>query len=170
MSLKTNVITAAIFAAAAGISFTANAAPSQDVLLQGVITDTTCDVVANNGSATLDVGVYTAVSFVPSTQNGAVPLEVVLENCSADETGDLLILGTAASTDANIFTTSTADTVGFMIQDSTSAQVPVDGGVTINTTIAGPNTYTFSVGMATTDNPPLAGAYSAPVTVAYLVL
>ena len=72
----------------------ANAAPSADVTLEGIITNSTCDVSVNNGPATLNVGVYKASSFTPNTQQGSVALPVELTNC-ADETGALIIQGRA---------------------------------------------------------------------------
>ncbi|WP_429913910.1 fimbrial protein [Klebsiella pneumoniae] len=119
MSIKKSVIAAAVFASLSGVSMMANAAPSADVTLEGIITNTTCDVSVNNGLATLNVGVYKASSFTPNTQQGSVALPVELTNC-ADETGALIIQGQSASSDPSkqLFTAATGDTVGFMIKDA----------------------------------------------------
>ncbi|WP_155522485.1 fimbrial protein [Serratia microhaemolytica] len=168
MSFKTNVISAALFTAISSVSMVATAAPSADVLLQGIITNTTCDVTANSGLATLNVGVYKASDFTPNTQLGSVTLPITLENC-ADESGELLIQGTAAATNSQLFVADAADTVGFMIQDSNNAQMAIDGTVAFSVTSAGPNEYSFNVGMGTTDAVPAAGSYQAPITIAYIV-
>ncbi len=52
MSIKKSVIAAAVFASLSGVSMMANAAPSADVTLEGIITNSTCDVSVNNGLAT----------------------------------------------------------------------------------------------------------------------
>ncbi len=56
MSIKKSVIAVAVFASLSGVSMMANAAPSADVTLEGIITNSTCDVSVNNGLATLNVG------------------------------------------------------------------------------------------------------------------
>lgn len=170
MSIKKSIVSLAVFATLSGVSAVASAAPSADVTLEGVITNTTCDVSVNNGLATLNVGVYKAGDFTANTQQGSVALPVELTNC-ADETGALVIQGQSASSDPSkqLFTAATGNTVGFMIQDANGAQVAEGQDVALNVTSAGPNTYSFNVGMGTTDTLPAAGAYSAPVTVAYIV-
>lgn len=171
MSLKTNVISTALFAAIAGVSMTTIAAPSADVTLTGIITNTTCDVEVNGGQATLNVGVYKSGDFTANTQQGSVPLPVTLTNC-ADETGSLIVQGTTASANPGkqLFTATTGDTVGFMIKTSdNAAQVASDEDVALDVTAAGSNTYTFNVGMGSTTLAPVAGGYSAPITVAYIV-
>ncbi|ENI6758530.1 fimbrial protein [Klebsiella pneumoniae] len=167
MSIKKSVIAAAVFASLSGVSMMANAAPSADVTLEGIITNTTCDVSVNNGLATLNVGVYKASSFTPNTQQGSVALPVELTNC-ADETGALIIQGQSASSDPSkqLFTAATGDTVGFMIKD---VQVAESQNVALDVTSADTNSYSFNVGMGTTDATPAAGSYSVPVTVAYIV-
>ncbi|WP_181375153.1 MULTISPECIES: fimbrial protein [Enterobacterales] len=171
MSLKTNVISVALFATLSGMSMMANAAPSADVTLTGIITNTTCDVTVNNAQATLNVGVYKSGEFTANTQQGSVPLPVELTNCS-DETGALIIQGTTASANPSkqLFTAASDDTVGFMIKTSDNAsQVAADESVAFDVTSAGANTYAFNVGMGSTTLTPAAGAYSAPITVAYIV-
>lgn len=170
MSIK-NVISVTLFAAITGASMMANAAPSANVTLTGIITNTTCDVTVNNAQATLNVGVYKSGDFTANTQQGSVPLPVELTNC-ADESGALIIQGTTASTNPSkqLFTAATGDTVGFMIKTSDNAsQVAADEDVARDVTSAGSNSYTFNVGMGSTTLTPAAGAYSAPITVAYIV-
>lgn len=171
MSLKTNVISATLLATLSGISMMANAAPSADVTLTGIITSTTCDVTVNNAQATLNVGIYKSGEFTANTQQGSVPLPVELTNC-ADESGALVIQGTTASANPGkqLFTAATGDTVGFMFKTSDNAsQVAADESVAMDVTASGANTYAFNVGMGSTTATPAAGAYSAPITVAYIV-
>ncbi|HGK3995346.1 TPA: fimbrial protein [Klebsiella pneumoniae] len=170
MSIKKSVIAAAVFASLSGVSMMANAAPSADVTLEGIITNSTCDVSVNNGLATLNVGVYKASSFTPNTQQGSVALPVELTNC-ADETGALIIQGQSASSDPSkqLFTAATGDTVGFIIKDANDVQVAESQNVALDVTSADTNSYSFNVGMGTTDATPAAGSYSVPVTVAYIV-
>ncbi|MDA5494137.1 fimbrial protein [Yersinia intermedia] len=172
MSLKAKILVpTALFALIAGMSMAANAAPSADVTLTGIITNTTCDVEVNNGQASLNVGVYKSGNFTVNTQQGSVPLPVTLTDC-ADETGSLLIQGITASANPSkqLFTATTGDTVGFMIKTSDSAaQVAADEDIALDVTTAGPNTYTFNVGMGSTTLAPAPGGYSTPITVAYVV-
>lgn len=106
----------------------------------------------------------------PNTQQGSVALPVELTNC-ADETGALIIQGQSASSDPSkqLFTAATGDTVGFMIKDANDVQVAESQNVALDVTSADTNSYSFNVGMGTTDATPAAGSYSVPVTVAYIV-
>ncbi|WP_258922728.1 hypothetical protein [Klebsiella pneumoniae] len=105
-----------------------------------------------------------------NTQQGSVALPVELTNC-ADETGALIIQGQSASSDPSkqLFTAATGDTVGFMIKDANDVQVAESQNVALDVTSADTNSYSFNVGMGTTDATPAAGSYSVPVTVAYIV-
>lgn len=172
MSFKKNVISAALFATALGFSAVANAAPSANVTLQGIITLTTCDVTVNNGVATLDVGVFKSGQFAVNTQLGAVTLPVALTNCTADETGNLIIQGVTATANpaGTLFTALATDTVGFMIKNSVSAQIVEGTGPLVSVSaVAGGLTYNFSVGMGSTTLNPQPGSYTVPITVAYIV-
>lgn len=171
MSLKTNLTLATLLATLSGVSVVANAAPSADVTLKGIITSTTCDVTVNNAKATLNLGVFKSGDFTANTQQGSVPLPVELTNCG-NESGALVIQGVTASSNPGkqLFTAATEDTVGFMIKTSDNAsQVAADDNVALDVTSAGANTYAFNVGMGSTTLAPAAGAYSAPITVAYIV-
>ncbi|WP_145587592.1 fimbrial protein [Yersinia rochesterensis] len=172
MSFKTNLISVALFTAISGVSITANAAPAADVTLTGIITATTCDVEVNNGLAALNVGVFKSGDFTANSQKGSVPLQVKLTDCDDEEDGSLIIQGITASSNPSqqLFTAAIADTVGFMIKVSDdSAQVAANEEIPLSVTAAGPNLYTFNVGMGSTTLAPAAGAYSAPITVAYIV-
>ncbi|QQN35151.1 type 1 fimbrial protein [Rahnella aceris] len=171
MSIKHKGISATWLAILSGVSMMANAASSADVTLTGIITSTTCDVTVNNAKATLNVGVFKSGDFTANTQQGSVPLPVELTNCE-NESGALIIQGVTASANPGkqLFTAATEDTVGFMIKTSDNAsQVAVDENVALDVTSAGANAYTFNVGMGSTTLTPAAGAYSAPITVAYIV-
>ncbi|UHD27158.1 hypothetical protein [Klebsiella variicola] len=69
MSIRKSVIAAAVFASLSGVSMMANAAPSADVTLEGIITNTTCDV-SVNGLATLNVRGLQSKFFYPNTPAG----------------------------------------------------------------------------------------------------
>ncbi|WP_127959444.1 fimbrial protein [Serratia microhaemolytica] len=169
MSLKINALSVALLTTLAATSLSATAAPSDDVILTGIITNTTCDVTANNGQPSLNVGVYKSGDFAAGTQLGAVPLDVLLENCDADENGTLIIQGVASSDSTKLFVSDEADSVGFMIQDSAKAQIEVDNGVALAVTKAAGGNYQFIVGMGSTTVAPAAGSYEAPITIAYIV-
>lgn len=177
MNMKLKSLPVMLLVALLGTTLLANAAPSADVTLNGIITNTTCDVTVNNNLSTLNVGVYKAGDFKANEQQGSVPLPVQLTNCgtasgeSGKETGALIIQGTTATANPSkqLFTASPGDTVGFMIKDSSNVQIAADENVVLEVTTAGPNTYSFNVGMGSTAASPAAGSYSAPITVAYIV-
>ncbi|AHG21732.1 fimbrial protein [Chania multitudinisentens RB-25] len=155
-----------------GITMNASAAPAAEVTLQGIITNTTCDVTVNGGRATLNIGVFRASDFAAAnTQQGSVPLNVTLSNCTADETGNLLIQGvtSTANNDKNLFVNVDSDTVGFMIKNANDVQLAANAPTSLAATEAAPTNYSFQVGMGSTTTVPAAGAYSAPVVVAYIV-
>lgn len=156
----------------AGVASTAIAAPSAEVTLQGIITDTTCNVTVNGGKSTLNVGVFRTTDFaVANSQVGSVPLSVELTDCTAAENGNLMILGETSTknNDKNLFVNNYADKVGFMIKDSAGAQVTTSSQVNVPVAINTPVNYSFAVGMGSVDSSPEAGVYSAPIIVAYIV-
>lgn len=171
MSIKKQLALALLFAGIGGISLGSNAAPSGEVTLQGVITNTTCDITINGGKSNLNVGVYKTSSFSPNTQNGSVPLNVTLRNCGEEETtGNLVIQGitSTANNDKNLFVNSAEEKVGFMIKNSSGDQLSADAGQTVALTKGTPADYTYQVGMGSTAAAPVAGAYSAPIVVAFI--
>lgn len=172
MFIKKNLVSALVFAGVAGISLSASAAPSAEVTLQGIITNTTCDVTVNGGKSTLNVGVYKSSEFAAAnTQVGSVPLNVTLSNCTAAEAGSLIIQGvtSTANNNKNLFVNAYADTVGFMIKNAASAQVAANANTALAATAGTPTNYAFQVGMGSSALTPTAGAYSAPIVVAYIV-
>lgn len=174
MSINKKVISAAVVVALSGVSMMTNAAPSADVTLTGTITNTTCDVTVNGGQANLNVGAYKVADITTAgvlAQVGSIPLPVVLTNCTTDETGNLVIQGNTSNLDASnqLFTSATTDTVGFMIKDEAGNNISEGKSVPFSVTTAGPNIYSYNVGMASATNAPLAGAYRAPITVSYIV-
>ncbi|WP_155522478.1 fimbrial protein [Serratia microhaemolytica] len=170
MSTKKNVILAVLFSSLAGSAMVANAAPYAEVLLYGVITNSTCDVVANKGQATLNVGVFKTKEFAVDTQTArTVALPVELTNCAGDEVGELIIQGQASGNNENLFVSKADNTVGFMIKGNANQQVQVGKGVTVPVSKSGPNKYEFRVGMGSTTASPKTGNYSVPITVAYIV-
>ncbi|HDC4393715.1 TPA: type 1 fimbrial protein [Enterobacter cloacae] len=171
MLIKKKLFTSLLFVCAACISAGASAAPSAEIILQGIITSTTCDLTVNGGKSTLNVGVYKSGDFTPNTQQGSVPLNVTLRNCAADETGDLIIQGvtSTANNDKNLFVSNDSETVGFMVKDSGGTQLSTSSVTPVSATSGAPVNYTYQVGMGSTTAVPVAGAYSAPVVVAYIV-
>lgn len=172
MFINKKFTSALVFISATGTSFLANGAPSAEVLLQGVITNTTCDVTINGGKSTLNVGVYKSIDFTSAnTQVGSVPLNVTLSNCTVDESGNLVIQGvtSTASNNKNLFVNVDTDTVGFMIKNAVGTQVTANAGTPVSATQGTPTAYNFQVGMGSTTVSPAAGTFSAPVVVAYMV-
>ena len=51
MSFKTTVLSTALFMGLSAVSLNALAAPSAEVTLQGILTNTTCDVTINGGKS-----------------------------------------------------------------------------------------------------------------------
>ncbi|CAI1547421.1 fimbrial protein [Serratia fonticola] len=172
MSSQKNTLAALLLTAFAGMSMNANAAPSAEVTLQGTITNTTCDVTINGGKSTLNIGVFKTNQFTSAnTQIGSVPMNVTLSNCAADESGNLIVQGitSVANNDKNLFVNADADTVGFMIKDAAAIQVTANNGPTVDVEDGIVSEYAFQVGMGSSTTAPVAGAYSAPIVVAYIV-
>lgn len=171
MKFKNTVAVAAICAGVLGVTLNANAAATADVTLEGVITATTCDITVNGGQSTLDVGIYRSADFIANTRLGDVSLPVELTNCSKDESGELIIKGVTSTGNANqnIFVGNDNNTVGFMIANAASETVTNGAGPVVAVKKDEGGSYNFVVGMASTTVNPAAGAYSAPIMVAYLV-
>lgn len=180
MSFKTTALSAALFMSLSASSLNAMAAPSAEVTLQGILTNTTCDVTINGGKSVLNVGVlktsvgeadsdFAAVNAMSST---TVEMPVTLVGCTKGENGNLIIQGitSVGNNERNLFVSDDSKTVGFMIENE--ANKTVTNGEKIAFDIGAENTdaqYTFKVGMATTTDAPEAGSYSAPILVAYIV-
>lgn len=154
------------------IAFTGNAlaATQADVMLQGTIVDTTCEVTANNGSASLNVGSFGKADFaIAKSQVGSEPLRINLKNCSADEVGALQVTGLIAAADNNIFVSNVSETAGFMLKDEMSAQVTNGASIPVTADADGNMTYTFEAGMAVFDAANVVpGAYNAPIKISYV--
>lgn len=154
------------------VSLNASAASSAEVTLQGIITNTTCDVTVNGGKSTLNVGIHKSSAFTTAnTQVGSVPLNVTLSNCTAAEAGNLIIQGvtSTANNDKNLFVNADTDTVGFMIKDAVKTQIAANANTAVAATAGKPTDYIFQVGMGSTTTTPATGAYNAPIVVAYIV-
>jgi len=170
MSFKKTVL-AAVFTTVSGMSVSANAAPSAEVTLQGIITSSTCDVIVNGGKSVLNIGVFRAADFKPNTKLGATTLPVSLTNCTVEETGNLIIQGLTSLTnnDKNVFVNNDANTVGFMIANANGDILTNGQGIPASVKAGETSNINFTVGMASTALAPKAGVYSAPVLVAYIV-
>lgn len=173
MTFKKVALATVIFAGISGMSLNANAAASSEVTLQGVITNTACNVTVNGGKSILNVGIFKSSSFTANTISAAkVDMPVTLTECGAEEEqGNLIVQGltSIANNNQNLFVASDNDTVGFMIENTAGDTMKNGAGATL--TIAKDATeasYTFKVGMASTSAAPQAGAYSAPILVAYI--
>lgn len=179
MSFKTNLLSAALLAGFSVASLNAMAAPSAEVTLQGILTKTTCDVTINGGKSILNVGVFNnkvggADASFPAINaiTKAVDMPVTLVGCADGENGELIIQGitSTGNNEQNVFVANDSQTVGFMIQDDANTIITNGKGPVVD--IGAGNTegqYTFKVGMATTTATPDVGAYSAPVSIAYIV-
>ena len=179
MSFKTTALSTALFMSLSALSLNAMAAPSAEVTLQGILTNTTCDVTINGGKSVLNVGVlktsvgagsdFTAVNAMSST---TVDMPVTLVGCAEGEEGNLIIQGitSVGNNQQDIFVATDSQTVGFMIEDEANKRITNGSGTKVE--IGAGETaaqYTFKVGMATTTTTPKAGSYSAPILVAYIV-
>ncbi|EMO4162612.1 type 1 fimbrial protein [Morganella morganii] len=180
MKFKTQLLSVALIAGMSGVSLSALAAPASEVTLQGILTNTTCDVTINGGKSVLNVGVFnTKVGGADASFPAAnaitpqqVDMPVSLTGCTSGETGDLIIQGitSVGNNEENVFVSQDTNTTGFMVQDGNN-QIVTNGHGPVVTIGAGDTdaSYTFKVGMATTNTSPTAGAYSAPILVAYIV-
>lgn len=148
----------------------AQAASQADVTLQGTIVDTTCEVTANHGAATLNVGSYAKTQFTAAkTQVGSEPLFVTLKNCTPDAKGALQVTG-VVGVDNNVFLSDIGQAAGFMLtqEDNTTAVV---NGASIPVTAGKDGTlaYTFNAGMAVLNKEAVAsGRYHAPIKISYV--
>lgn len=146
------------------------AATQADVTLQGNIVATTCEVTANNGAATLNVGSFAKTEFTAAKQQvGEEPLIVTLKNCNADEEGALQVSGVVGS-ENNLFLSDVTQTAGFMLKQSdNTTQVTNDTSIPVVADEDGALSYTFTAGMAVMDKTNiLPGAYNAPVKISYV--
>lgn len=180
MKFKMKLLSTALIAGLSVSSLNALAAPSAEVTLQGILTNTTCDVTINGGKSVLNVGVFNTkvtgpdASFTSANTitDKKVEMPVTLTGCTKGENGELIIQGitSVGNNEKNIFVAQDSQTVGFMIQDSNGKTITNGKGT--NVPIGADETsaqYKFEVGMATTNTTPEAGSYSAPILVAYLV-
>lgn len=158
---------AALIVAMAG---NAQAASQADVTLQGSIVDSTCELTANHGAATLNVGSYAKAQFTAAKkQVGSEPLSVMLQNCTADTAGALQVTGVVGA-DNNVFLSDVGQAAGFMLtqEDNTTAVV---NGASIPVTAGKDGTlaYTFNVGMAVLNKDAVTpGSYHAPIKISYV--
>lgn len=146
------------------------AAIQADVMLQGNIVDTTCEVTANNGASTLNVGSFPKTAFdAAKKQIGTEPLVVSLQNCDEDEAGALQVTGVVGA-DNNLFLSDAAQTAGFMLKQSdNTTQVTNGSSIPVVADEDGVLSYTFSVGMAVKDTASIQpGAYHAPIKISYI--
>jgi type 1 fimbria pilin len=164
------IIALAPVALVMGFAGNVQAATQADVTLQGNIVATTCEVTANNGAATLNVGSFARTDFTAAKQQvGEEPLVVTLKNCSADEAGALQVSG-VVGTNNDLFLSDVSQTAGFMLKQSDNAtQVTNDTSIPVVADEDGALNYTFTAGMAVMDTANvLPGAYSAPVKISYV--
>ncbi|MRT58306.1 type 1 fimbrial protein [Enterobacteriaceae bacterium RIT693] len=180
MTFKTKLLSTVLLAGMSTASLNVFAAPSSEVTLQGILTNTTCNVTINGGKSILNVGVFntkvggTDASFTAPNAISAqqVDMPVTLTGCAKAEKGELLIQGitSVSNNEQNLFVAQDNQTTGFMIQDGQGQTVSNGKGTEVamadNETNAA---YTFKVGMGTTNTTPEAGTYSAPILVSYIV-
>ncbi|UNH24754.1 fimbrial protein [Moellerella wisconsensis] len=162
------------------MSLNALAAPSAEVILQGILTNTSCSVTINGGKSVLNVGVLKTTvggmdsnfSAVNAISDKTVTMPVTLTDCTKGEEGDLIIQGiTSVGNNAqDIFVATDSQTVGFVIEDKGGNRITNGKGVKVEVNEdKKAEQYEFKVGMATLTDSPVAGSYSAPILVAYIV-
>ncbi|MBP1039082.1 type 1 fimbrial protein [Serratia fonticola] len=170
MPVKKKMPFALLLAGMITMSFSAHTAPTADVTLTGNIVNTSCDVTANDGNHTLNVGEFQSRNFIPNFSVGSTPLTVKLNNCSSEESGNVIIQGVASDANNNLFVRTKTDTVGFLIRKDDNSLVEPNTNALLSFSVSGENRdFSFIVGMASTTTSPAAGAYSAPIVVAYIV-
>lgn len=153
-----------------GIAGNAQAATQADVILKGIITETTCEVVANSGAATLNVGSFSSTEFTAASQQvGSEPLNVTLANCAADEAGALQVTGVVGA-DNGVFVSDVTQTAGFMLtEEDGTTQVTNGTSVPVTADEDGALSYTFNAGMAVLDAAVVEpGEYHAPIKISYI--
>ncbi|HEM7188511.1 MULTISPECIES: fimbrial protein [Providencia] len=173
MNMK--IVAATLITLGLSSAVVANAATSAEVTLQGAITNSTCNLIVNGGKSTLNMGVFKGEDFKGKINQkvGSTDMPVSLTGCTAGETGTLIVQGMTSvkNNDQNIFVNNDANTVGFMVTQSDGSTIVKNGqGVAVN--LGKEDTtgqYTFKVGMASTTESPIGGAYTAPILVAYIV-
>jgi len=154
-----------------GMAGQVQAATQADVQLQGTIVDTTCEVTANNGAATLNVGSFSKSAFTTAKQQvGQEPLLVSLKNCSEDETGALQVSGIVTTGTDSLFLSDVNQTAGFMLtQKDNLTQVKNNTSIPLTADATGAVDYTFTAGMAVMDaTNVMPGAYTAPIKISYV--
>lgn len=154
-----------------GMAGQVQAATQADVQLLGTIVDTTCEVTANHGAATLNVGSFSKTAFdAAKKQIGKEPLLVSLKNCSEDEEGALQVSGIVGTGNENVFVSDVGQTAGFMLtQSDNTTQVTNNTSIPVVADESGALTYTFNTGMAVLDSANIQpGAYHAPIKISYV--
>ena len=167
--MKKNIASAP-FALIIAIGVNVQAATQADVILKGTITDTTCEVIANNGAATLNVGSFGRTQFTTAKkQVGSEPLLVTLKNCAEDEEGALQVSGVVGA-DNNVFVSHVSQPAGFMLtKDDGITQIENGSNIPVQADEDGNLYYTMNVGMAVFDSSAVQpGAYYAPIKISYI--
>lgn len=147
------------------------AATQADVMLEGSIVDTTCEITANNGAASLNVGSYGKTAFATAkAQVGSEPLVITLANCNEDEIGALQVTGLVAGADNNIFVSDTTQPAGFMLKEANgTAQVTNGASIPVTADKDGALAYTLTAGMTVFDTARvIPGAYNAPIKISFV--
>lgn len=178
------IVAAALVSSLAGFTLAAQAAGDNgaSIVLQGVITNTTCalDVNGVNGGTTVDTKDHPVETFADNANNltgSLFPMKITLKGCLPDSAeaeatvaGNLIVLGNvAANGNNNIFVGNSTDT-GFMVlkENGTTSADAVQNNTGVPVTVSKANTdYTFQVAMASTVPVPAVGAYTAPITVSF---
>lgn len=152
------------------IAGNAQAATQADVTLQGTIADTSCEVTANHGAATLNIGSYGKTLFTAAKkQVGNEPLLVSLKNCAPDAKGALQVTGVVGA-DNSVFLSDIGQVAGFMLTQEDKTTVVVNGAsIPITAGKNGTLDYTFNAGMAVLNKEAVQpDSYHAPIKVSYI--
>ena len=152
-----------------GLAGNVQAATQTDVTLQGAIVETTCEVTANDGNATLYLGSFPKTDFIHQGMVGRQNLVVTLKNCAENEKGALHLSGiTAGGGIGSVFVSDVAQTAGFELlytgvvlinNDSIDVMADADGSQVLN----------FETGMTVVSAANVqAGIYHAPIKFSFV--
>ena len=149
----------------------AQAATQADLMLKGTIVNTTCEVTANEGASSLNIGSFSKTGFTTAkAQVGSEPLTVTLANCTEDEVGALQVTGLSPGSDNNIFVSDLNQSAGFMLKETDgTTQVYNGASMPVTADDTGALAYTFKVGMTVMNTGAvIPGPYTAPIKISYV--
>ncbi|WP_025120129.1 MULTISPECIES: fimbrial protein [unclassified Serratia (in: enterobacteria)] len=149
-----------------GLVGTIQAATQTDVTLQGAIVETTCEVTANDGNATLYLGSFPKTDFIDSRTADTQPLVITLKNCAEYETGVLQISGIDK---AGLFVSDASQTAGFQVISPEGIWLMNGHSVDIYADADGSQVLNFEAGLSVVSTSNVqAGFYHAPIKFSFI--